>query len=175
MYTDSSEKTQPSQQHEQPYEQPLYSDPYMVPYATPIMQYNVDDSDRQDIQVSDWSHNMCDCLDDFPICLTGLCCGGFVTSTTRAKMETREPEIADHCLGCILCLSTYGFGFWCCQSLVEYNNRRLIETTFNMVEREKDNNKDMLMSCCCLPCVMCQHSREIKERMMRGEFNFVKM
>ena len=177
--TKQTEYTQPDYaQQQQQYAQPIYTTYNTTPYGVSMVQSDYEHAQEQEHEhelINDWGYNMCDCLDDFPICLNGLCCGGFVTSTTKAKMETREPEMSDHCLGCILCMLTYGFGFWCCQSLVEYSNRREIEKIFNMKERENENNKDMLLSCCCMPCVVCQHTRELKDRQKRGEFNFVKM
>lgn len=158
-----------------PYAEP-YCTPYSEQYSEPTPVYAVGGiigAETNDMEtINDWSHNLCDCLDDFPICLSGLCCGGFMTSTIHAKVENRQPEMMDHCLGCILCLSTYGFGLWCCQSLVEYKNRRELEQLLNMKTHKEENGKDMCISCCCLPCITCQHLREFKQREKTGEIKF---
>eukprot|EP01028_Stygiella_incarcerata_P009540 TRINITY_DN456_c0_g1_i1.p1 TRINITY_DN456_c0_g1~~TRINITY_DN456_c0_g1_i1.p1 ORF type:complete len:230 (-),score=36.13 TRINITY_DN456_c0_g1_i1:225-914(-) len=114
----------------------------------------------------EWQAGLCDCLDDFPICLCGTFCCGFQTAITKARIENREAEATDHCLGCIMCILSCGFGFWCCQSFVEYQSREEIGKSFKFPERSGAN---MFTSLCCLPCVVCQHAREVKKREKLGD------
>ena len=164
--TPSPNYTYPSTYEQTPVAQPYY---YAEP-PQPILMADISEN-METSPIPKWHDGLCDCLNDFEKCLFGTFCIGFQSSITQAHIENRESEASDHCMGCIMCILTCGFGCWCCQSFVEYQNRREFKRLLNYENYEKTGGQDCLISFLCLPCAVCQHAREIKYREKTGELN----
>lgn len=151
----------PSDSYNQPIIQQQYvSEPYNQSYVNPSIPYNITPELPPPTEMGerDWSHPLCDCLNDFEICISSLFCFGCQTVKTTERMDDNKMDFGSYMMGTVFCVLTCFVGAFCCQSAVEMTTREDFSKKYNI----RNNGNNCLVSFCCLPCVVCQHAQEIK-------------
>jgi Cys-rich protein (TIGR01571 family) len=110
---------------------------------------------------NNWSSSLVSCFDDCGVCMYGLFCLGCLEAENRARMEGRSMDCGEYCLGTLLCCCLYGFGIWCCSSIVEYDARVSVREKFLFPE---EGFSDFCASLFCFCCSACQVARELAFR-----------
>eukprot|EP00762_Andalucia_godoyi_P006480 ANDGO_02917.mRNA.1 Cell number regulator 3 len=114
--------------------------------------------------MSDYSSGLCSCMEDFGVCCYGWCCFGCSMMETKAALEKRPMEGMDWCLGCLLWAAGMWWVTFAIPVYVQCQQRKQMRQQFGFPD-----NGDCLVSCCCLPCAVCQNAREITHRKAIGQ------
>ncbi|XP_008276321.1 cornifelin homolog B-like [Stegastes partitus] len=102
---------------------------------------------RTSIEEGDWSSGICDCCNDMKQCCFAFwCCPCFACITTREFGQ---------CL-CLPLLDIFG-----CIPPITMSMRTSVRRRYGI---KGSLCRDCLCSTCCLPCVWCQMSTEMKKR-----------
>lgn len=133
-----------------PQQNPIQNEQY-VSYPAP------NNATIQIIYVDRWNSELFTCYKDCGICFSTLCCCTCQTFNIKQDLHNGTKTFLDYMCQICLCPFTYS-GLWCCQGWYESNNRIDIKVKMNFM----DDNPDICESICCLPCVICQHKREMK-------------
>lgn len=112
-----------------------------------------------------WSTNLFDCFDDGESCCLGLFLPPCQDRMTYANLENRQPEFCDYAIGGCACLAfaLYGLGFFITMGLACSTRLRLKRQYSVGTSKDLDVN-DVFALCCCLPCSICQNTRETNLR-----------
>jgi len=120
----------------------------------------------QIIYSKNWDSGIFSCCEDFNICFNTILCCPCQTFTTKHDLDNGKKNCNDFLCQICLCPCTY-MGLWCCQGAFELSNRRRFIHRLNFEEELCD----VLKTICCLPCVVCQHRREVKFRKETKQIN----
>jgi len=105
----------------------------------------------------DWQTGLCDCTNDWGICLCGLCCPCILFGQNAEKVTPQTGCCAPCC--CYLICSL--IGCCCCFHLTQ---RQKIMTQYSL----KDEPPSLCAAWCCSWCANCQEARELGIRGASG-------
>ena len=109
---------------------------------------------------------LCSFCEDFETCLKTLCCCTCQTFKTKQELHGGSSSLCDCICQLFLCPLSY-MGIWCCQGCYESRNRELLKTKINFINHDSETCKSIF----CLPCVVCQHRREITTRKKNNQLH----
>ena len=145
-----------------------YSSPYpptnQPTYVQPVQPITNSKSNTSDEHLHDWSSGLCSFCEDFGVCFgTMMCCPCETLATRKVAFDKDELTCCEK-LSCIpMCATTY-IGLCLCEACCECKNRARLKERFHF----KDTSSDCCKTLLCMPCVVCQHQREIKFRRKIG-------
>ena len=114
--------------------------------------------------IDNWSSGLFSCYEDYGICCSTIFCCTCQSFNTKQYLNNETNSFADCICQICLCPCTYT-GLWCFQGWYECENRTELKIKINFM----DDNPNICKVICCLPCVICQHRREIKYRKHIGQ------
>ena len=143
---------------------PQYTDvqPISYPPQYPNVQYPT--APIQIAYIDKWDSGLCSCCEDCGICWSTICCCTCQTFNTKQDLNNGSKSLCDFICQLCLCPCTYT-GLWCCLGWYECGNRSLLKSKIHYM----NDDSDMCKVVCCLPCVVCQHRREIKHCRSLGQ------
>jgi Cys-rich protein (TIGR01571 family) len=159
----------------QPAPQVMPSAPYSSPYpptnqptyVQPVQPVQpVTNSNTSNEHLHDWNSGLCSFCEDFGVCFgTMLCCPCETLATRKVAFDKDELTCCEK-LSCIpMCATTY-IGLCLCEACCECKNRSRLKERLHF----KDTSSECCKTLLCMPCVVCQHQREIKFRKKMGMF-----
>lgn len=142
-------------QQPQPYGASPYPPANSPGYIAPAPQIS---KDTNEDHLRDWSSGLCSFCEDFGVCFgTLLCCPCKTYSTRKVALNKDELTCCER-ISCLLqCPLTY-VGLICFEACAECKNRKELKERLHF----KNTSCDCLKTLICMPCVVCQHQREIK-------------
>ena len=139
---------------------PSTNPPTELSYVVPVQSYDQHD------QIHDWSSGLCSFCEDFGVCFGTLLCCPCKTLNTRKVVFNKDNLTCCEKISCIpMCVTTY-IGLCICESCCECKNRSKLKEQLHF----KNTSSDCCKTLFCMPCVVCQHQREIKFRKKMGMF-----